>query len=730
MAVAPSARGSTRIGSNAIVVEAPGARAVIARSPFRLAIQDGRRRTVLRHVSAAGARSLTVPDTSQVLFNRHTQAPATLYAPFAFLVGKHDIEQQLGGTWTGNLAEVRQGGMKYSARAVIAAVRYGGGVRLTVSTTDPAGRRLVVTVRPGPRRGAIRVSARVTPTVGVVAMSDSFRSPSREAFRGFGGRHNSLDQRGGAFYTWVSQQNVSTGTPEGLTPVTPVSVGRPYLWPNGPHAAYSPQSSFISSAGYGFLLTRDELSHWRMGSDRPGAWQTEVAAPAIDYVVAPGGGPRAVGAVTAIAGRHRVPPGWAVGPAFDREVLFPTPGPADYEADVRQDLRDISRYRLPLDAYRIEGWQFLPRPVLREIIATLRARGIHPLVYFRAFVGLDEIGTDDPGAYREALANGYVATRSDGSPYVFTSNFATSGAVIDFTDPAAVRWWGRRIRAALDLGADGFMQDFGEQVQTDMHFHNGKTGATMHNRLPVLFDRATRRVVNAYERDHPKRRIFFYTRSGYSGTPGSNAYASANFPGDETTDWSRGSGIASLATDMLNRGVGGAFGLQVDIGGYWDIPPQKTTTKELFLRWAEWAALSPLYRVHGAITRIHPPWSFDAETVRLYNAYSRLHIRARPLILKLWRRAVRTGIPIARPLWLHHPRDRRAARQDQEWLLGPDVLVAPVVVEGARSRSVYFPRGCWRRAGRGRRYRGGRAATVSAPLGSLPYFFRCGTRPF
>ncbi|WP_177169271.1 TIM-barrel domain-containing protein [Thermoleophilum album] len=72
----------------------------------------------------------------------------------------------------------------------------------------------------------------------------------------------------------------------------------------------------------------------------------------------------------------------------------------------------------------------------------------------------------------------------------------------------------------------------------------------------------------------------------------------------------------------------------------------------------------------------------------------------------------------------------RAAAQDQEWLLGPDVLVAPVVVEGARSRDVYFPRGCWRDPRSGRAYRGPRTVRVAAPLGHLPFFFRCGTRPF
>ena len=89
------------------------------------------------------------------------------------------------------------------------------------------------------------------------------------------------------------------------------------------------------------------------------------------------------------------------------------------------------------------------------------------------------------------VAKGYVATHANGDPFIFTSNFSAPAALIDFTDPAAVRWWKGRIRAALKLGAEGFMQDFGEQTQIGMRFDDGSTGRTMHNRYSVLFHRAT-----------------------------------------------------------------------------------------------------------------------------------------------------------------------------------------------------------------------------------------------
>ncbi|MGH2986003.1 MAG: TIM-barrel domain-containing protein, partial [Solirubrobacterales bacterium] len=684
---------------------------------------------VLAGLAAGGEETLARPPVPRQQFGTQGPPPPALYAPLGFTVGSRQVSQTPGGIWEGTLQSVTVSGTAYAARAVVSARRDGRGARLVLSTSDPSGRRVIAKVAPG-RGGTLRVSARPSDPAGVATMFESFSSAPGEAFRGFGGRHNALDQRGNEFYNYLQQENLSSGSADGLTQVLP-NGGPSYLFPNGEAAAYYVHSSFISSARYGFLLDRDEISHWRLASDRPEAWQVESFGPGIDYIVAAGAPPKAIERLTAITGRQRVPPRWAAGTILDRLVKFPSDPPESHQAAIEADLRDIDRYGLPLDAYRIEGWQFLPEDALRRLIAELRARGIHPMLYFRAFVGKDEIGTDDPAAYDEALAKGYVATHADGSPYVFQSNFNADGAQIDFTNPEAVRWWQRRVREALKLGADGFMQDFGEQVLEDMHFANGETGATMHNRLPVLFHRATMQEVRRFERRHPRRRLFYYTRSGYTGTPGSAASEFANFPGDETTDWSRSAGIASLTTDMLNRAIGGSYGFTTDIGGFFDVGPYEPTTKELFLRWAEWAALSPMFRLHGSVgAGTHTPWSYDSETVALYDRLSRLHLRARPLIMRLWKRARRTGMPITRPLWLAYPGDPAAAEQDQQWLLGPTVLVAPVVEEGATSREVYFPGGCWKSPESGLRVRGRQTRSVDAPLDRLPYFFRCGERPF
>jgi alpha-glucosidase (family GH31 glycosyl hydrolase) len=696
---ATGADGAVTIGPEQIVVSGAGAGAVITRAPFGVAYTDGNGRTVLSEVAGPGEPS---------------EAP--LYAPLSFLVGVDEPSTFTEFQDAGDLLSDTESGTEYSAREVLTAVPEGEGVKLTVSTDDPSGRQLIVTVAPA-GSGAIRLSAVPSNPTGVAAMADSFSSSPGEAFHGFGGRHNSLDQHGQDFYNWVDQENFGSGSPETLSP-------------DGPQASYYVQSSFVSNMGYGFFLDRDELSRWRLDAEDPDVWQTQVAAPAIDYVVAPGRMTQAISTLSAITGRQRVPPSWALGPIFDREGEIGE-NASTYEAQVQSDIENIARYKLPLDAYRIEDWQFLSRPTLEGVIAQLRALDIHPLVYFRPFVGEESIGQEEPSAFDTAVEDGYVATTATGAPYLFEDNFLRPAAMIDFTNPAAVKWWDGRIDAALELGADGFMLDFGEQVQPGMHFSDGSTGLQMHNRYPVIYQRVTREAVEAFEALHPGRTIFFFTRSGYSGEPGSAAYVGANFPGDETTDWGAASGLQSLTPDMLNRAITGAYGYSTDIGGYYDLGEgREPTTHELFVRWAEWAALSPLFRLHGAVLYEHTPWAKGIHAETLYKSLSLLHISAAPLISALWKQADETGMPITRPLYLAYPEDPQAALQDQEWLLGADVLVAPVVEQHATSRTVYFPSGCWRSPETGQEVLGPRYETVPAALRQLPFFFKCATQPF
>lgn len=724
-AASAAARTTITVTRRATLVHIGASIIRVTPSPFRMEILGAGGRPVLSEVANHPASLYQAPIADPIAPGFDNPAAKPLYAPLSFLVGTQDVTQHDGSVWGGNLLSGTVSGTWYSARRLLHATASGGVVRLLVASTDPAGRRLTIELR---RLGgdAIRVTARVTGAAGVATLSDSFASAPSEGFFGFGGRHDAVDQHGSLLSSFVQEENVNGSTGFGR------GGGGRSMYPNGVTAAYYPQAEFFSSRGYGFVLANPELARFRMDSDRASAWNVTVSSPSLDYIVAPQPAPAAIGTLTRLSGRQPVPPQWALGPMLDRLVKNFGETEQDYESSVTADLDNLQRLHVPLTAYRIEGWglgsadndglslhSWISPALQAQVIRTLRARHIHPLVYLRPWI--------TPGS--SIVTQGLVARHADGSPYYTTSTTAKPIALLDFTNPAAVRFWQREVAKALDTGADGFMQDFGEEVLFDMHFADGETGRTMHNRYLVLYAKATRDEFTRYERAHPGRHLWFFDRAGYSGLPGTAAYDGGTFPGDETNDWTPSSGLPSLTPDMLGRAVTGSYGYGTDIGGYYDLvlPP---TSKELFLRWAEWAALSPIFRLHGTgRAGTHTPWSYDAETVRVYNQLSELHLRAVPLILSLWREARRTGIPPTRPLWLAYPRDRTAWHQDQEWLLGPDVLVAPVVSSGASARRVYFPAGCWEAPATHRTYRGSRFATVPAPLTSLPYFVRCHTRP-
>ena len=175
----------------------------------------------------------------------------------------------------------------------------------------------------------------------------------------------------------------------------------------------------------------------------------------------------------------------------------------------------------------------------------------------------------------------------------------------------------------------------------------------------------------------------------------------------------RETGMSALVPDMLNRAIGGAWGVVPGIGA---------PDSELFVRRAQVAVFTPYFRTG-------PPWGYDAATLRLWRELAALHDRARPLVRRLWDEALQSGVPPMRPLWLADPSLAGSPRADDQWLLGDDVLVAPVVRRGATKRKVALPPGCWRREGAGEELRGGRTVSVDAPIERLPWFVRCETRP-
>lgn len=186
---------------------------------------------------------------------------------------------------------------------------------------------------------------------------------------------------------------------------------------------------------------------------------------------------------------------------------------------------------------------------------------------------------------------------------------------------------------------------------------------------------------------------------------------------------------------MVNLAVSGVTAFTPDIAGYIDVlgnPPDA----DLYVRWSQFAALSPGMRVHNSAQNPERyPWSYDARALGVWRAFSRLHARLAPYLARAAADAATTGLGIGRPLYLQDPstEDRWL---ESEYLLGDDLLVAPVLRARSESREVYLPSGAsWVRAtvtddGRlepqGAPLPGGQVVVVPALFEQIPVFVRAG----
>ncbi|MDB5883506.1 MAG: glycoside hydrolase family 31 [Ramlibacter sp.] len=317
--------------------------------------------------------------------------------------------------------------------------------------------------------------------------------------------------------------------------------------------------------------------------------------------------------------------------------------------------------------------------------------------------------------FAQALAKGYVLEQ--GYPALDLprphSNYRQGQKYLDFSNPEAGLWWWKQHRPQLDLGIDGWWLDGGEGPPSESKLHAG-SGTRVHN----IYDRMRQQVFFEGEAaDRPDTRPFMLCRSGASGM---QRYGAANLSGDIINTF------ATLATQIpiaLNTGMSGVPYWGSDIGGcYQEIP----SSGELFARWFQFGAFSPIFRSHGWIWREHLPWSHGPEVEAICRAYSELRYRLLPYTYTLAWQARDQGLPLMRPMVLNYPDDPRVFELGDQYLWGDDLLVAPVTREGARAWSAYLPAGGWYDFWTQQRFEGGRGVQVDAPLDRLPLFVREG----
>jgi len=545
-----------------------------------------------------------------------------------------------------------------------------------------------------------------------------------EHFYGLGEKAAHLDKRRGEFSMWNSD---TPAYKEGTDPIyqdIPFYLG----WQGG--------------EAYGIFLDNTYRTHFDFAANSP------------EYVtfLAEGGemnyyffwGPaiqKILGRYADLTGHLPMPPKWALGNQQSRWTYYPD--------KVAEEV--VSRYRkedLPLDVlhldidymngYRVFTWDPHGYPDPSAFTDKLRKQGVKVVVIVDPGVKFEppKPGAADAGAnpelgpqnqtyyvFNQGMAKDYFLKRDDGELWV-GAVWPGKAVYADFTLDAAARWWGDLHRAYLDHGVAGIWNDMNEpsdfldqtgKTQMDVVTYDGGTYSPYAGNRNVFALNEARATYEGLERLRPNDRPYVITRAAYAGI---QRY-STMWTGDNTATWD----AMALSIPMFESlGLSGEPFVGADAGGFIG-----RTDAELLTRWYQIAFLTPFCRNHAQRDAYdHEPWRFGTYYEDIIRRYLKLRYRFLPFLYTALEEAHRTGVPIFRPLLLNYQDDANTLDIDDEFMVGSDLLVAPILTPGSTGRLVYLPQGNWFDYWTGRQLAGGHMIHAEAPLETVPLYVRGG----
>ena len=499
---------------------------------------------------------------------------------------------------------------------------------------------------------------------------------SDDHFMGAGSHAQDVDHVGEAFALWVSEPGIGK------------TDGEEY-----PEDWFLVGTKHASSFPFPFLLrpqlsqglwldtsSRVEVDLCSTDADRFQAtvWDSTLRV----YLIAESSPIDTVAHLTRYTGRPDLPKEWVFGPWLDairgsdrvREVAqrtrqFGAPANVIWS----EDWKGAEETGF---GYHLTGEWFLDEtlyPDARELATALEEDGFKWFAYFSPFIFKGTVSWD------EALESDVIVENKDGEPYTFLSPTFNEASLIDLSTTAGREWFQERMRAALDIGFDGWMADYAEWLPLDAALRSSMDANRAHNIYPQWWQETNAEVLDGTD-------SAFFVRSGWSRT---GALVPVVWAGDQRTDFQTDDGFPSVLPLGLGLAVCGVPIFTHDVAGYASAtnPP---STKELWFRWAWLGAFTPILRTHhGAEDQANWQFDTDDETTEHWVKVTREHMRLFPYRYGLANQAAQKGIPMILPVSFVAD-DEDWARHDA-WMLGDALLIAPVLEEGALGREVSLP---------------------------------------
>jgi alpha-glucosidase len=534
-------------------------------------------------------------------------------------------------------------------------------------------------------------------------------------YLGFGERMGQLDRRSRRLTNWTQDPAWGHG--------------------RGHDNLYQAQPVFMAQKpglAWGLYLNCTWFSQIDVGADHANHLKLITHGGELEYYLLYGPTPaQVVDSLTQLTGRPALPPLWALGYHQSRWSYMD-------EAEFRMLAKEFRQREIPIDVlhfdidymrgYRDFTWDPKRFPAPKKLIDELREQGIRAVTIVDPGVKYD-LGEEYPVA-DEGVAHKHFVKNADGTLF---SGYCWPDAALfpDFTRAETREWWGNQHPALLDAGVAGIWNDMNEPAIFDRPFSEGASAqkpmplgtpqgtkeertvhAEVHNLYGHLMGKAT---YEGLKRSRPNERPWVLTRSAFVG---SQAYCTA-WMGDNNSWWEH---LEGSLPQLMSMGLSGATNVGVDIGGFFD-----NATEELYMRWIELGTFYPFMRTHtSAGTRRQEPWALGEAVEAVAKKAIELRYRLLPYLYTLAHEAHRTGAPIFRPLSFDFPDDTETYHLHTQVMIGPHLLVAPIVTPGTNHRMVYLPEGRWYDFYTGQKYPGNRHMVVHAPPGRIPVFVRSG----
>ncbi len=491
---------------------------------------------------------------------------------------------------------------------------------------------------------------------------------------------------------------------------------------------------FVSSRGYGFLWNNPAIGTCTFGTNRT-EW-TARSTKKMDYYLTCGDTPADIERnYSAVTGRVPMMPEYGLG-YWQCKLRYRT------QDELLRVARRHKAMGLPLDAIVVDFFHWtrqgdfkfepLDWPDPEGMVKELKAMGVETVV--SVWPTVDERSEN----YGEMADRGYLIRTDRGND---VSTWMGAAVIFDATHPGARRFvWEKCRENYYRKGIRCFWLDEAEPEYADYEFDNYRyyAGPALQtsNLYPVCYARGF------YEglREEGEKEILSLTRCAWAG---SQKYAVLAWSGDVYSSFRV---MREQLQAGLSMGMAGIPWWTSDIGGFMGGDSSDPAFRELLVRWFAWGCFSPVFRMHGERSpwfereqeyrngvrqltsgQDNEVWSFGEENTPILCRYLFIRERLRPYLRRVMAEAHTSGAPVMRPLFFDFPGDIDAWHVEDAYMLGPDLLVAPVMEAGATERRVYLPSGAiWTDAYTLETYEGGRTVTVPAPLDIIPVFFRDG----